>query len=119
MSADYLKRAKAINFLSFVKPWIKPLFYMWKEEMLWRDIWLIMDRDQDINALYKNLLIIGMDRCSNNIEDLYKKNIKLIKGPVKTYQDITSIENKVIREQGYGMIDIKDLKNIMNYRAGE
>lgn len=112
---EYLPNSKAINYLSNIKPWIKPTFYSWKEELLWRDIWNIMPRYKNINTLFNQLLLEGAEKCKNNINDINKKYLNMVKEPINTLQDIYRIEKNIIRrKKEYGIINIKDLQKIFN-----
>ena len=111
----YIKKAKSINYLGKIKPWAKPLFYMWEEEMIWKDIYNIMEHNNQLDKLYKMILEEGMINCNKNKKVLCKNNMYLLERTAnpKSFEQISNIENKVIRKKGYGIIDIKDLKNII------
>jgi len=54
VSRDASKGIYALNYLSFVKPWLKPKLLCWKEEMLWHDLYkrFNLEKDTTIHFLY-------------------------------------------------------------------
>ena len=54
VSREESKGIYALNYLSFVKPWLKPITLCWKEEMIWHDLYkrFKLEKDNTINFLY-------------------------------------------------------------------
>ena len=53
------KTAMAYNYTQFTKPWLKPTFLSWPEELLWRKIYVTMPKKKDIIKLFKKVLVHG------------------------------------------------------------
>jgi len=51
-----IRTALSYNFNSFVKPWIKPKNLLWKEELLWHDIYDVLPYNKQLNDIYKNAI---------------------------------------------------------------
>jgi len=48
----FLPKAKLYNFLSYVKPWVKPRFLCWPEELVWHDVFARMvDKTPELERL--------------------------------------------------------------------
>jgi hypothetical protein len=124
--------ALAINYLSYVKPWLKPIFCAWEEEMLWRDIYEAIPKNKELDSLFKKVILMGYDIFIDHVQSgdrrsHYNKfaddNPKLVLKPKSIEDDdekfnkIISIEKIFSDEQQnntkYGIIDIKDLDTLL------
>jgi len=106
---EYNNLALCYNFLSFVKPWIKDYTTAWVEEQLWLDIFKIMKPERKLVDLYEKL-------AKENCHMIKKLNDRL----ARKYYNINSSEeldcstiNNIKDEEGYGMILLNDIKNLL------
>ena len=117
---EFVKDAKAYNFLSWFKPWIKPLFLCWKEESLWRDIYNIMPHYENIEELLYKCLIEYIYKLksiknrktikrTNNLEFMrkYKKDFKKVFISTNL-KNIKLLESKIIFDD-YGILNKKKI----------
>lgn len=73
---EYIKSALSYNFVSFVKPWLKPKFLLWPEERLWRDIYDIIPFKKELSDLLKESLLIGFDMYLKDSSGFMNKYVK-------------------------------------------
>ena len=97
-SPELAKTTMAYNYIQFIKPWLKPAFLSWPEELLWRKIYNIMPKNGDIKQLFKKTLVYGYDiylklDTRQRTKWFNKTNEKDIKEP--TYEKIRTIEKKM------------------------
>jgi hypothetical protein len=52
----YVGQAKSYNFLSFIKPWTKPKFFSWEEEMIWRYIFDRMPKKGKLKQIFEDTI---------------------------------------------------------------
>jgi len=120
---DNINNVKGYNFLSWVKPWKKPLFLNWNEEMVWRAIYNRMPKYGKIKSLQKKVTSDYIDEYKsfsikfkqkfNNIEDKYKKEFDDILNSKKLdYNKLIKLENKVTYDKRFGLLNI-DLDEII------
>lgn len=120
------QKAYSYNFLSYVKPWLKPLFLSWGEETIWRDLYNEISKDDRINesskkpleGLLKKSLISGYEyfisgEKQSAFNDEYIKNfpekVYSIKDNI-TFDNIIKIENELInKNKNYGILNLQDL----------
>lgn len=120
--AQLVKGAKAYNFLSWVKPWRKPLFLSWPEEIIWRDIYNIMPHYGSIEKLFYKTQIKYINEFNkmnlkkknkyNNLEFEKKYNkefIDVINSP--NIKNIKILEDKIFFKN-YGILDKNKIKNV-------
>jgi len=120
---NYLDKNKPIyaaNYLSYVKPWRKPLFISFSEEYIWRKLYHKMRKSRLFKQLYKQTMINGaneyleFDNASRKY--YYGTNIDITYDI--TYENIVKHEDKI---KSYGYLNKQDikqiLKNIKAYRA--
>ena len=110
---DY-SNINSINYLSFVKPWIKPKFLMWNEEFVWNTILKNMN-NTDLFRL-KNNQIRKVLKFFNKLDYFKQKkyfNIYFVKKydinfkDDETDENIKNLENKV-NIKDYGLLNIKN-----------
>jgi hypothetical protein len=121
---EYVNIAKSYNFLSFVKPWTKPIFLSWEEEMIWRSIYDIMPHHGNIEFLFKDVIEKAIDiyiaypydkkkkyynnyytrKYNNNVDDIIKSNNKFSK--------IMELDSK-IPITNYGILNVINILNII------
>ena len=112
---ELVKGAKAYNFLSWVKPWRKPLFLSWEEETIWRDIYNIMPHYEKIEKVFNdsitdyinefNKMSFNRKKKSNNLEfeKKYNKEFKkVVSSPNQA--EIRILEDKIYFKN-YGILD--------------
>lgn len=120
----YVKYAKSYNFLSFIKPWTKPKFLSWDEEILWRDIYDNMPHGDKLETLFKNTLEesinIYLSHSNKNRKKYYNQDyIKKYPNEVnnifkahKRFEKIMKLDEK-IKTDGYGILKTDEIINIM------
>lgn len=110
-----IKEPYGYNFLSYVKPWLKPKFIIWKEERIWRNLYDRMEKNNEIKELFKNTLMKGYNDFLNT-DDYHKKRyyymgyIQKHKElyHIKNFDELISYEKKVYFPKGdYGSLNIK------------
>ena len=127
----YIENALLYNYLSYVKPWYKPLFFEWDEEMLWRDIYDAMPHRGNIEVLFKTVLVESYDNAMilKNAKNfnfkkrynmkLYYKNanaidrINSITNFNEKYNAIINLENKLRVGHNYGIINVSKLLDVL------
>jgi hypothetical protein len=120
----FINKAKAINFLSWVKPWQKPLFFCWNEEIMWRDIYNLIPYNANLQNLLEKVLTNYLTEYTklskkqkirfNNKKFISKYNNKVKKIlKVKKYKSIKKLE-KIIKFRNYGKINKKKIINVEN-----
>jgi len=97
-SPELVKKALAFNYIQFIKPWLKPTFLSWPEEILWRNIYEIMPKKGGIKKLFKKVIVYGYNLYleSDNKEKYFvptAANIADINEP--TYNKIIKLEKKL------------------------
>lgn len=92
---DSCRNALGYNFLSFVKPWIKRREYQWDEEKIWSDIFSHMKPDNKLTQL-----------VNEQIEKQHKIYLRMTPDEKKKYYGRNETD-------GYGILDIKDIKKII------
>lgn len=119
---ELVNKARSINFLSWVKPWRKPLFFSWNEEIIWRDIYNLMPHNDTLHNLFKKVLIDYLNeyiKLSKQHKKRYndKKLILKYKNEInkiiktKKYNDIKKLEEK-IKFKNYGILNKNKIINI-------
>ena len=102
--------AKALNYLSTVKPWVKPFFLFYPEEFIWKDIYDLMN-DSKLEELRKKIVINDIKKINfndNNMMKNYnitqnnKNEMKYITKKLD-FNFIKNLENKV-KISNYGLI---------------
>lgn len=119
----FVKEAKAYNFLSWIKPWVKPLFLSWSEETIWRDIYNIMPHYEKIEKILNNSIIEYINEYnkmshnrkmkSNNLDYVTKYNNEfntIINSP-NNLENIKILENK-IHFNKYGILNKNKITKI-------
>lgn len=110
-----IKNPYGYNFLSYIKPWLKPKFLMWKEERIWRNLYDRMEKNDDIRYLFRNILMKGY-RDFVEIKPYYQNKWYytgyISKHPylytLSTFDEIISHEKEVNFPKGdYGTLEIK------------
>jgi hypothetical protein len=97
-SPEVAKKAMAFNYIQFIKPWLKPTFISWPEELLWRKIYDIMPKNSDIKKLFKKILIDGYNiylktenkkkyYASTTVKELQNPTYDIIREVEKTYKN--------------------------------
>lgn len=56
----YVNVAKSYNFLALVKPWNKPKYLSWDEEIVWRDIYDKMPHVDGLEELFTDTIVQGV-----------------------------------------------------------
>jgi len=122
-----VKKCYAYNYLSYVKPWRKPKFISWNEEMLWGDIYRRMTKTTKLKKLYMQTIVDGLEeyRQYNDQPVLQKryynnqykyKNPKLFENlSGKTYEQIVRMENEQFPKslkRSYGSLDGDKIKKM-------
>ena len=112
------KVAKAYNFLSFVKPWIKPKFLSWKEESVWIDLFNSMPHKGEIKLIYRDLILSNYNNYilldnykqkkyyNSKIVKTYPYFIKQIEKSDNKFEEIMKID-KLIKFKNYGFLNRK------------
>lgn len=94
-SPEIAKKAMAFNFIQFIKPWLKPTFLSWPEELLWRKTYDIMPKEGNIEKLFKKVIVDGYNlylETDNKGKYYAYTDAKEIENP--TYEKIIEIEQK-------------------------
>lgn len=125
ISEKYINKALGYNFLSYVKPWLKPIFLSYDEELIWRTIYDNMPHKGNIEELFKLSIIYGFNIFNNTTDGknfnyeymkILKNDINLMKsikdGDV-LFSKILKLENKVKKQKNFGMLKLKDLNSIV------
>ena len=92
VSREASKGIYALNYLSFVKPWLKPIALCWKEEMIWHDLYkrFKLEKDKTINFLYiKGIFhtlvdIYWSEFSATKFDDTHSENIKRNKEKIQS-----------------------------------
>lgn len=88
--------AKAYNFPSYVKPWIKPKFLSWKEEVLWRDLYNKLPYKDQLNGIFKEAILENYDNYINLPPRRQKRlyNTRVVKKYPHLIKKINNSNNK-------------------------
>ena len=110
--------------MSFVKPWTKPKFLSWDEEILWRDIYDNMPHRDKLEILFKNTLdeSINIYLAHNNkgrkkyynqyYIKKYPNEVNNIFKAHRRFKKIMKLDEK-IKHDGYGLLKTDEIINIM------
>jgi hypothetical protein len=72
----YLCTALSYNFVSYVKPWLKPKFLTWPEENIWRDIYEKIPFNKALSDLLKESILTGFDMYLGDDTGFMNKYVK-------------------------------------------
>ena len=125
----YIKDAKAYNFLSFVKPWTKPKFMSWDEEMMWRYIYDIMPKKGKLEQIFKDTMVNSIDIFNSynyrkkkkyselgyyNLEyiEKYPEEVNEIMKSNNKYEKIMKLDKK-IEVRNFGVLNTKDILSVL------
>ena len=112
-----VKNAKAYNFLSRIKPWVKPLIISWDEEKIWHKIYHQMKKSKELKTLYKKTLLSTLKSFLDLPEKLQRKyyntdHSKYIMDKLKkviTYKKL--IKYNPPETENYGILVLDELLN--------
>ena len=104
VSRESSKGIYALNYLSFVKPWLKPITLCWKEEMIWHDLYkrFKLEKDNTINFLYiKGIFhtlvdIYWSEFSATKFDETHSANIKRNKERIQSNLFIKKLIKKEI-----------------------
>ena len=125
----YYETAVAYNYLSQIKPWNKNLFLSWPEEVVWRNIYDKMEHRGNIEELFKNIIVdyfneyVKMDYYTAkkyyNMDYVkkYSNKISDIKNKKDVYNGIINLEKEIYKHDGYGVIKLKDINDLVNSQS--
>jgi hypothetical protein len=108
--------AYSYNFLSEIKPWLKPTFVIWKEERIWRSIYKTMEKNSQIRELFKKVLKKGYRDFIKIEDEKYKRKHYYLKYidrhpelyNLSTYEELREREDDVYFEKNdYGLLNLK------------
>ena len=108
------------NYLSFVKPWRKPSFISFPEELIWRMIYKKMRKSLLFNKLYKETLVDGLKEY-NEYNDILKNRFY---GSNKqftfdiTYENIVKHENIIFPTQkiyNFGILNVDNIEKLFKF----
>jgi hypothetical protein len=113
---ELLENAKAYNYLSNIKPWTKPKFLTWPEEMLWHDIYDLIPFDTELKKLYRYTLVETFDYfytlSPNKQKELFNNMLKQkyhllhqINKSDKKYEKIHDIDINIKSNNDYGILN--------------
>ena len=115
---DLNEVARGYNFRSYIKPWIKPKFLSWPEEVVWRDLYDKMDKKGNIEIIFRNALVNEFDNYmnlpykkqkrlySNKFVKKDKNLLNKINRSNNKFNEIMKIDGKVIYRD-YGTMNWK------------
>lgn len=102
--------AVGLNFLSYIKPWIKPRGLQWDEEQIWRDLFEIMPKCNELIKFNKYLL----EKIYYDFNDLlYSQRKKWFNMAFTKIINTNNYDSTIFKSRGYGMIKF-DLFNSTN-----
>lgn len=110
----YINSTLLYNYNSFYKPWIKPRSLMYKEELLWHDIYDTMEHNELLDKLYKNSIMENYEQFTKL--DFHKKkqrynNVKNLKNINKNNYNDRKLFGS--RNNDYGILIMDDIKKCL------
>ena len=110
-------RALLYNYISFIKPWLKASYMQWDEEMLWSDLFTVMNPPQTLVQLYHKETKQMCDHylSLNNVQQ--RKFFDQMVPPLVNCDRIndpqfTRQRRTYIRGRQYGKVLLKDLAGV-------
>lgn len=111
-----IDNAKSYNYLATIKPWTKPKFLTWPEEILWHDIYDIIPNKKMIETLYDKTLLetfnyfykLNSDKKKEFFNNMLKHKFYLIKNINNSKNKLKKIKklNKYIKSNfNYGILN--------------
>lgn len=114
----YIDTATGYNFLSYIKPWLKPSFLSWPEETLWREIYNKMPTNQLLVEVFKDAILKGFRDYigTSNKERVF--NTKIIRNykkidTIAIYDDIMKLEEVYKQKKSFGYLKLKDIASLV------
>lgn len=112
--------AKAYNYLSRVKPWVKPMYACWPEEKYWRRLFNLMPKSEAMIKLFDEVLFKGHQefiQCSKLQPLLFPKYYEtkyynqypeIIEKRVNDIKAVRALEAKIPMQYGitFGELDL-------------
>jgi hypothetical protein len=114
-----VKQALMYNYLEFFKPWLKGRYMQWDEELLWSDLFMVMEPPQPLIDLYKTEV---HKMCEYYFTMPEKERKKLFDRMDPKLTDCLRINDdkftrqrqKYIWGQSYGSVELKDLGEVFS-----
>jgi len=122
---QYVSVAKSYNFLSFVKPWTKPKFLSWEEEMIWRDVYDSMPHKGKVKDLFKDTIEESITQYKSYQDDKkrkyyndyyikkYRNEVSEIIESERKFEKIMELDRKITITR-YGILKTDDITQVTN-----
>lgn len=120
----YIDTATGYNFLSYIKPWLKPSFLTWPEETLWRELYNKMEKNPKLDTVFKDALIKGFHDyiAATNREKVF--NTKIIRHDKRIteiskfnddilFEEIIKLEEVHKQKKSFGYLKLKDISSLL------
>lgn len=118
-----IENAKSLNFSSYIKPWIKPRFLCWIEELIWHDIFKVMPKKTKLQKIYEKNIVKYVNKFKLNLnnKNINKSNNMILFNELQdqfktiisnvNFNNIKKF-NESIKYNDYGMLSKKKINKI-------
>jgi hypothetical protein len=116
---EFIPKAKSYNFLSFIKPWTKPRFLCWHEELLWHTIYKSLPENKELRrihntAIFESIniyLAFNPDRRRKYYNQEYLKRFRREANEIFNSTTLVGIQNleNMVTPKDYGIIRVDEI----------